>query len=179
MFQTTIGEELDAQVNQCMVESVILANNPLSSARMLVLITFSSIPMTDVLTPAQRSHCMSKIRGGDTKIEVVLRKSLWRRGLRYRIKTTLPGKPDIVFHKQKVSVFVDGCFWHKCDEHYSTPKTNTEFWEEKIAKNVTRDSNVNSALIEDGWIVIRLWEHSIKNDLAACVQRIVTAVGQN
>ena len=141
--------------------------------------TIGAIHMTDVLSPEQRRHCMSRIRGRDTKIEVLLRKSLWHRGLRYRIKSTLPGKPDIVFHKSRVLVFVDGCFWHRCAEHYSSPKTNAEFWENKIRANVARDIVVNKLLTKDGWTVIRLWEHSIKRDLTDCIDRIVATVEKN
>jgi DNA mismatch endonuclease (patch repair protein) len=119
---------------------------------------------------------MSQIKGRDTRVEIVLRKSLWRRGLRDRIATSLPGKPDLVFPRNKVAIFVDGCFWHRCAEHYSKPKTNVEFWEKKITGNVARDDEVNELLAADGWTVIRIWEHAIKHDLESSINKILKAV---
>ena len=128
--------------------------------------------MPDVLTPTQRSYCMSQIKGKDTKPEVALRKSLWNLGFRHRIKNKLPGRPDIVYPSIQVAVFVDGCFWHKCPEHYVHPKTRAEFWEKKIAENVERDRK-NSALLESrGWLVVRVWEHEIRESLSDCVERL-------
>lgn len=117
---------------------------------------------TDVLTRSQRSHCMSRIRGRDTKPEVMLRKELWRLGLRYRIHHGLPGRPDIVFPSRRVVIFVDGCFWHRCPLHWQAPKNNAEFWERKIAANQLRDERVTRDLEEAGWRVIRIWEHQVR-----------------
>ena len=88
----------------------------------------------------------------------------------------LPGKPDIVFPAPRVVVFVDGCFWHRCKEHYTAPQSNAEFWDKKISANVVRDRSVNKELKTAGWNVIRIWEHEIKNDLAACVSQVENAV---
>lgn len=128
--------------------------------------------MTDVHTKKQRSYNMSRIRGKNTKPEILLRKELWKRGFRYRLKNKLPGKPDIVFPKIKFAIFVDGCFWHKCSQHYKAPKDNAEFWEEKISKNVKRDQIVDAELFSLGWKIIRVWEHEIKKDLAAVILAI-------
>src|SRR5262245_58666688 len=87
---------------------------------------------TDVLTPAQRSRCMSHIKGKDTKPELLLRKALWRLGLRYRLHAKIPGRPDVVFPKAKVAVFIDGCQWHCCPIHFVRPKSNQEFWDRKF-----------------------------------------------
>ena len=82
----------------------------------------------DVLTPSQRSYCMSRIRAQHTAPEMRLRAALFDLGLRYRLKSTLPGRPDIVFHRSRVVVFVDGCFWHCCPDHSTKPRTNAAFW---------------------------------------------------
>ncbi|WP_444898362.1 very short patch repair endonuclease [Microbulbifer sp. VAAC004] len=129
--------------------------------------------MADVLSPKQRAYCMSRIQGKNTKPEVVLRKALWASGLRYRIKNSLPGRPDIIFPRKRIAVFVDGCFWHRCPKHYQAPKTRAKFWEEKIAGNVARDIRNNKNLDERSWMVVRVWEHEIKNDLESVVNRII------
>ena len=134
--------------------------------------------MTDVLTPKQRSYCMSKNRGSDTKPELILRKALWQEGFRYRLRSKLPGKPDLTFRKHRLVVFVDGCFWHGCPEHYKEPKSSAVFWKNKIDKNIARDQQVNRMLREDGWRVIRLWEHQIKHDLGRCIREISEQIAQ-
>lgn len=121
--------------------------------------------MGDVLTKEQRSYNMSRIRGSNTAPEVALRRALRDLGLRgYRIKSPLPGKPDIVFLKSKIAVFVDGCFWHKCPKCFRAPETRKDFWKTKIETNVERDKNINGLLYSMGWKVLRLWEHEIKED---------------
>ena len=100
--------------------------------------------MSDVLSRAQRSYCMSRIRGRDTSPEVRLRKELWRRGLRYRLSSKLPGKPDLVFPACQTAVFVDGCFWHRCPQHFTAPRSNADFWRRKVDANVERDRRVGS-----------------------------------
>lgn len=128
--------------------------------------------MTDVLTKRQRSYCMSQIRGRDTKPEVTLRKALWRLGYRYRLNSKLPGNPDLVFPRYRTTVFVDGCFWHRCPIHFQLPKENRQFWEEKISGNVTRDKQVAEDLIAKGWKVVRIWEHQVKDDLLEAVKSV-------
>lgn len=133
--------------------------------------------MADVLSKAQRSYCMSRIRGKDTKPELLLRKSLWANGFRYRLKSRLPGKPDIIFPKKKIVIFVDGCFWHGCPVHSHRPATNTRIWEEKLNNNIKRDKKVNRELAELGWVVLRFWEHEIRQELPAATAKIAAALG--
>lgn len=136
--------------------------------------------MADVLTSEQRKRCMSRVRSRNTDIELSLRKALWSSGIFFRLGSSkLPGKPDLIFPSKKLAVFVDGCFWHGCPEHGQVPKTNETFWREKITRNVTRDANVNNALVLAGWCVLRFWKHEIKQNLADCVRKIqLTLLGQ-
>jgi len=121
--------------------------------------------MTDVLTKRQRSYCMSQIKGKDTQPEIILRKVLSSAGLKgYRLHYKLPGKPDIVFPKKKIVVFIDGCFWHKCPKCFIKPETNKSFWNKKIDSNVKRDDIVNSELKRKGWEIIRIWEHELRKE---------------
>jgi len=122
--------------------------------------------MADVHTKKQRSYNMSMIKYRDTKPEVSLRKLLFAHGVRgYRVHYKLLGKPDIVFPKKKIAVFIDGCFWHKCPKCFVKPQTNKKFWQEKINSNVERDKNVNKQLKKAGWKIIRIWEHDVKKNL--------------
>ena len=132
--------------------------------------------MSDVLTSEQRSYCMSQIKGKNTKPEVALRKSLWGLGYRYRIRSRLPGKPDLVFSSLRTVVFVDGCFWHKCPDHFVQPKTRAQFWLDKINGNVARDQRNNDSLRSEGWQVIRIWEHEIKESLTNAVACVADAL---
>lgn len=132
--------------------------------------------MADVLTKEQRSRCMSAIKGRNTKPERLLRSALWRAGFRFRIHHKLIGKPDIVFTKKKVCIFIDGCFWHGCPEHCNTPATNTEFWTNKIGRNIERDKEVTVKLKKDGWTVIRVWEHEVRHDLVAVVRKLAKSL---
>lgn len=115
---------------------------------------------------------MSRIRGKDTKPEMLLRKALWKNGLRYQLKYKIFGKPDIIFPGNKIAVFVDGCFWHGCPDHLVKPKTNKKFWNNKIKKNIKRDKDVTARLTEEGWTVVRFWEHQITSDLTGCVSKV-------
>lgn len=120
----------------------------------------------DRLNKQQRSFCMSQIKGRNTQIEVVFRKSLWILGARgYITHAKILGKPDIYFSKKKIAVFVDGCFWHKCPKCYVKPKSNKPFWETKIKNNVLRDRKINLALRKQGIKVFRFWEHQINDSL--------------
>lgn len=127
----------------------------------------------DVLTAEQRSYCMSQIKGKNTKPELALRKALWSLGYRYRVKNRLPGKPDLVFASLRTVIFVDGCFWHKCPDHFVQPKTRPQFWLDKINGNVVRDCRNNESLRAEGWQVIRIWEHEIKESLENAINRVV------
>jgi DNA mismatch endonuclease (patch repair protein) len=132
----------------------------------------------DNLTVEQRSYCMSRIKGKDTGLEVQVRSVLHKRGLRFRKHVKeLPGKPDIVFDRVRVAVFVDGDFWHG----YRFPSWEhkvSEFWKEKISKNHERDRKNHRKLRDMGWTVIRLWQHDIERHFDSCIDRIVSTVLQ-
>lgn len=122
-----------------------------------------------------RSENMRRIKSKDTTIEIILRKELWSRGLRYRKNSKdIFGKPDIVFKGKKVAVFADSEFWHGKQylEGKYIPKTNTEFWVKKITRNIQRDKEVNEKLENDGWTVLRFWETDIRKDVSMCADRI-------
>lgn len=128
--------------------------------------------MADNLTPEQRSLTMSRIRSRDTKVEMMVRRALHRRGHRYRVNAGwLPGKPDIVFTKVRLVVFIDGDFWHGWRFEAWSDKL-APYWREKISSNLARDQRHMAALRQDGWSVLRMWEHEVEGDLAHCVARI-------
>ena len=118
---------------------------------------------------------MSRNRGRNTKPEVTLRKACFALGMRYVLNSKLPGKPDFVFPQHKVVVFVDGCFWHGCPDHYQAPATRPDFWRGKLLRNKARDASVTQQLNEAGWRVVRVWEHAVKSDLADSVAQIKIA----
>ena len=126
---------------------------------------------------------MTSIASVDTFPEQVLRSALHRRGLRFR-KNARPEKDirivvDIVFPRRKVCVFVDGCFWHKCPVHFSIPKTNSDWWIEKIEDNVARDIRQSSVLSQRGWSVLRVWEHEVQSaNLPSLCERIQTLLSE-
>ena len=134
----------------------------------------------DKLTPEQRHKNMAAIKSKDTGIEVMLRKELWRRGIRGYRKNykKLPGKPDIVFTKQKVAIFCDSEFWHGYDwENRKTQiKTNVDFWVSKIERNMERDREVNEQLRSEGWTVLRFWGKEIEKETSRCADEIERAV---
>lgn len=119
---------------------------------------------------------MSRIKGTGTKPEVFLRKMLWAMGLRYRVKSAVIGRPDIVFIRERVAVFVDGCQWHCCPKHWVRPKSNTAFWDLKFQKNRKRDAAVNESLRTQGWRILRFWEHDVKINCSASAKRVFRAV---
>lgn len=118
----------------------------------------------DVHSKEQRSYNMSRIKGKDTKPEMKVRRWLWDNGYRYRIHwKDLAGKPDIVFPGKKKAVFVHGCFWHKHDcKFFKWPKSNTEFWYQKIEGNVQRDTDNYLKLTSEGWEYLVIWECELK-----------------
>ena len=122
----------------------------------------------DTLTLSLRSHCMSRIRGKNTKPEILVRKGLHARGFRFRLHNKkLPGSPDIVMPKYGVAIMVNGCFWHghKRCRYATKPKTNVEFWEAKIARNRHRDEVTTAHLEALGWTVITVWECELRGKL--------------
>lgn len=139
--------------------------------------------MSDTLTPQQRHYTMSQIHSSSTKPEVKLRHELWRRGFRYRKNDKrLPGSPDMVFPKHRTVVFVHGCFWHghKGCKKYTVPKTNTEFWIEKVARNQNRDEKVWRDLESENWEVVIVWECELENKrFGETVERIEKEILKN
>ncbi len=128
---------------------------------------------------SSRSYNMSMIKSKNTKVEILLRKELWRRGLRYRKNCSfIYGKPDLVFLRKQIAVFIDGEFWHgyNFEEIKSRLKSNKEFWIEKIERNMERDFEITQFLIEQGWAVLRFWDFEIKKDLASCADKIERTV---
>ncbi|MCC8361015.1 very short patch repair endonuclease [Salinimicrobium sediminilitoris] len=124
--------------------------------------------MSDVHDKTIRSYNMSRIRSKDTKPEILVRKYLFSRGLRYRLNSSsLPGKPDLVFHKYKTVIFVNGCFWHGHQEckYFKLPQTRQEWWKNKIYKTIERDKKNLAKLKNDGWKVLVVWECQLKKDI--------------
>lgn len=125
------------------------------------------------------SSRMSLQRERNTGIELRLRRELHRRGLRYRLHQRLiPGlrrEADITFRGARVAVFVDGCFWHSCPLHGTIPANNREWWENKLAGNRERDADTDARLRDEGWVVVRIWEHEDAGSAADRVQEIVTS----
>lgn len=126
----------------------------------------------DVLTSKQRSYCMSQVKSKDTKIELIVRSALFAKGYRFRKHvSTLPGKPDIVFVKQNVVVFIDGDFWHGKNFHKWSNKMSP-FWKRKIGDNILRDNKNRRKLRTLGWKVIRIWESNIHTSLSREISKI-------
>lgn len=132
-------------------------------------------------TPPPSSPAVSRnmrANRSESDVERRLRSALHREGLRFRKNTTtVPGlraRPDIVFSRTRIAVFVDGCFWHRCPIHATTPRANAEWWDAKLDENVRRDRRSDSALREAGWTVLRVWEHEQLSNMVALV-RIVLA----
>ena len=127
-------------------------------------------------TPEQRRKNMQAIHNKDSEIEVLLRKELWKRGLRYRknVKNVF-GHPDITFIGKKIAIFCDSEFWHGYDweNRKSEIQTRREFWIPKIERNMQRDKEVNDVLIQEGWTVIRFWGKDIKKDVGSCADKII------
>jgi DNA mismatch endonuclease, patch repair protein len=120
-----------------------------------------SVQMPDTVSKKKRSAMMAAVRQKNTNPEILLRKELFRAGLRYRIhRRDLPGTPDIVFPRERTAVFVHGCFWHRHQgcRRTTSPKTRAEFWMEKFSRNVERDKRVQAALKTKGWKVAIVWE---------------------
>ena|SRR5436309_14584228 len=129
--------------------------------------------MTDIMTKAQRSRLMSRIRDRDTKPELEIRRRLFSGGLKgYRLRPKLPGKPDIVFGKAKVAVFIDGCFWHGCPRCYTRPATRQRYWDNKLAKNMSRDRIIDASLKATGWKPLHFWEHEVRKNPESIVRRV-------
>jgi DNA mismatch endonuclease (patch repair protein) len=126
-----------------------------------------------------RSEQMSRIRGKDTSPERLLRSGLWKAGLRFRLQAKTPhGRPDVVFPNARVAVFIDGCFWHGCPDHYVRPRSRDEFWSSKLLDNVGRDRRQTLQLEAEGWRVCRFWEHQVFEALPEVIECVRTALQQ-
>ena len=129
--------------------------------------------MADNLTPEQRHKNMTHIKSTNTKIEKDITKALWNLGYRFRKNVKgLPGKPDIAIKNYKIVIFLDSCFWHKCPEHFKKPKSNLEYWEPKIKRNVERDAEINRYYQNKNWHILRIWEHEVKKDFDNTLAKI-------
>lgn len=134
----------------------------------------------DIFTVAKRSDVMSKIRSkGNMSTEISLLRSLrkngikgWRRHLPVR-SSDVRSVPDFVFPREKIVVFVDGCFWHSCPKHGTIPKSNRDFWLKKLKSNKKRDGKTTRILKKEGWKVFRFWEHSVKKNPDRCAKKIL------
>jgi DNA mismatch endonuclease, patch repair protein len=124
-----------------------------------------------------RSEQMSRIRSSDTRPEMALRSALWHRGLRYRLGQRIgSARPDLIMVRERVAIFIDGCFWHGCPVHYLRPRTREDYWSLKLWRNVTRDIEQTAGLIGEGWRVVRVWEHAIAEDIEASVGVVLAAL---
>jgi DNA mismatch endonuclease (patch repair protein) len=132
----------------------------------------------DVFDPRKRSMVMSLIRSKGNKGTELALASLMRRAriTGWRRHIQLPGKPDFTFREKRLTVFVDGCFWHKCPRCYREPKSRKDYWVEKIRRNQERDRKWNRVLRSKGWAVIRIWECELEKEPAKQLQRIVRAI---
>ncbi|MEK6943780.1 MAG: very short patch repair endonuclease [Nanoarchaeota archaeon] len=130
--------------------------------------------MADKFSKAKRSAIMSRIRSKNTSLEVEFRKLLWKNGLgRYRIHYNLPGKPDIVYVSKKIVIFLDGDFWHGYNWKKLGKVPPRKYWQKKIQKNIDRAKKYNKMLKKDGWKVIRIWEHDVKESPEECISKII------
>lgn len=129
--------------------------------------------MPDIISKETRSRIMASIHSKDTKVELMLRTALYKEGLRYRTHYNIKGHPDIAFPAKRVAIFVDGDFWHGYRFKFLKPKLKNKFWLDKITRNMQRDKEVNAALNNMGWHVMRLWEHQLKKDVNDCICRIM------
>ena len=127
--------------------------------------------------PIRRTMLHNRAR--DTKPELAIRREVHRRGMRYRVAMrplkAIRRSADLVFTRAKVAVFVDGCFWHHCPEHFRMPSTNTDYWRAKILSNEQRDRETDTALREAGWKVVRVWEHETAIDAAVAIGQILAS----
>lgn len=127
----------------------------------MIMIGAKGVVAMKRLDTQTRSRMMSRVRSTDTKMELAVRPVLETLGFEHQPRG-ISGRPDFAHRKAKVAVFLDGCFWHGCPQHYRAPKSNRAFWERKINRNRARDAGITAALEAEGWRVIRVWEHDLK-----------------
>jgi DNA mismatch endonuclease (patch repair protein) len=136
--------------------------------------------IADNVSTETRTRTMRKVRSRDTKLERAFRQALIAQGLRgYRVApSNVVGKPDVVYLRAKFAIFVDSCFWHGCPDHCRRPSSNVEYWNSKITRNKARDERVSTSLAEQGWTILRIWEHDLRENPASVVQQITTTLAQ-
>ncbi|VEF92575.1 Very short patch repair protein [Brevibacillus brevis] len=143
-----------------------------------VIISFTCgvMVMADIVSKEVRSRMMSKIRSV-SKLEDRVSRELWSRRIRIRRNVkTLVGRPDFSIKKYRVVIFLDSCFWHYCPAHAVIPKTNTQYWIEKLNKNKQRDLEVNNYYVSIGWNILRVWEHEVKKDYQCVIDKIINFI---
>ena len=119
--------------------------------------------MADTVSKKKRSEIMSNVKSKDSKIEVLFRKALWKKGFRYsKNSSKYFGKPDVVLLKHKTVIFVDSCFWHGCKKHCRIPSVRKKYWTQKIRRNKERDKEVSRHYKKQDWNIFRVWEHNLK-----------------
>ncbi|MEK8211277.1 very short patch repair endonuclease [Paenibacillus sp. FSL L8-0463] len=132
--------------------------------------------MADKISKEKRSENMRAIRSVSI-LENMVTKGVWSRGYRFRKNVQgMLGKPDIVIKKYKVVIFIDSCFWHNCPVHGTVPKSNTEFWIEKLTRNKRRDKEVSDYYVEENWNLLRIWEHEIRSDFNGTIEKIINFI---
>lgn len=130
----------------------------------------------DNLTPEHRRKNMQNIRSAGTTPERLIISELKKHKIYFAVNAkNITGKPDIVFRRKRIAVFIDSDFWHRHPKRFISPKTNLTYWENKLSRNVKRDKLVNRSLKKEGWTVIRIWEYDIKNNLSQCINKILKA----
>ncbi|MCY7562337.1 very short patch repair endonuclease [Paenibacillus macerans] len=129
--------------------------------------------MTDKLSKEKRSELMRAVKSKKSLIENSVTHELWKKGIRFRRNVSeLKGKPDIAIKKDKIVIFIDSCFWHMCPVHCKIPKSNVEFWMEKLIRNRERDLITTQFYKENNWSILRVWEHELRDDFEACINTI-------
>lgn len=142
-----------------------------------ILWIFLLLPLVDNLTKEQRRKNMQNIRSAGTKPERLIMRELKKRKIYFANHAlSVTGKPDIVFRRKKIAVFIDSDFWHGHPKRCIMPQTNIDYWSSKIERNRKRDKDVNRILRKDGWVVVRLWEYDVKNHFENCIKRILKAL---
>lgn len=135
--------------------------------------------MADIMTTEQRRKNMQAIKS-ISKLEEIVSREIWNKGYRFRRNTKeLFGNPDISIKKYKLVIFIDSCFWHQCPIHGNMPKTNVDFWDRKLSRNVERDKEVNNYYERKGWHIKRIWEHEIKDDLEKVIDELIAFIDRH
>jgi len=126
--------------------------------------------MSDIFSPDVRKRIMQAVKSTHSQLENTFSANLWRKGARFRRNVaSLPGNPDIAIKKYRVVIFIDSCFWHKCESHCKMPKSNTEYWCNKLKRNAIRDKEITNYYVQKGWIIRRIWEHQLKTEFSKTV----------